>query len=212
MKVTIFGATGSLGLEVLQQALALGHDVTVLVRNVDKLPAEYRDKIAVFEGNALSHSDVKQALPKGTQAVLFALSMLKETQAGVCTRATEIIINAMREANIKRFVYCSGANAATEFDQVTFGSRLLAFVGRNLMREVALDKITQFDYLLKQQDIEWIGVRPAIMKQGPKTGVYRFGFNTYGLRSVIRFSDCAELMLKLLDDEKWIHRAAVVQY
>ena len=212
MKITIFGATGSLGTEILQQASEQGHEVTVLVRNAKSLPVQYRDKIAVYQGNALNPADVKQALPEGTEAVLFAMGILKDPQHGVCTRATQIIIDAMREANIKRFVYCSGANAATELDQVTFGSRLLAFIGRKLMPEVALDKITQYDYLLQQKDIDWIGVRPAIMKKGPKTGEYRFGFDKYGLRSVIRFSDCAELMLKLLNDQQWVHRAAVVQY
>jgi putative NADH-flavin reductase len=45
MKVTLFGATGSLGRECLEQCLQAGHDVTVLVRNPDKLPAALRQQL-----------------------------------------------------------------------------------------------------------------------------------------------------------------------
>jgi putative NADH-flavin reductase len=40
MKLTIFAATGGVGREILKQSLAAGHDITVVVRNPDKLPAE----------------------------------------------------------------------------------------------------------------------------------------------------------------------------
>ena len=39
MRVTIFGATGGIGAELLQQSLAAGHEVTVAVRNPGKLAA-----------------------------------------------------------------------------------------------------------------------------------------------------------------------------
>ena len=52
MKITLFGATGSLGSECLRQAVLAGHDVTVLVRSAAKLPADLRDRISVVEGDA----------------------------------------------------------------------------------------------------------------------------------------------------------------
>jgi hypothetical protein len=51
MKVTLFGATGLLGRECLSQILASGHEVTVLLRTPDKLPAELRAQITVVEGD-----------------------------------------------------------------------------------------------------------------------------------------------------------------
>jgi uncharacterized protein YbjT (DUF2867 family) len=40
MKLTIFAATGGIGRQVLEQALAAGHDVTAVVRNPKKLSGE----------------------------------------------------------------------------------------------------------------------------------------------------------------------------
>ena len=42
MHLIILGATGSLGGHVLRQALGSGHDVSVLVRDPSRLPADVR--------------------------------------------------------------------------------------------------------------------------------------------------------------------------
>jgi uncharacterized protein YbjT (DUF2867 family) len=40
MKLTIFAATGGIGRQALEQAVAAGHDVTAVVRNPKKLSGE----------------------------------------------------------------------------------------------------------------------------------------------------------------------------
>src|SRR5918996_3735488 len=40
MKLTIFAATGGIGRQTLEQAVAAGHDVTAVVRNPSKLSGE----------------------------------------------------------------------------------------------------------------------------------------------------------------------------
>ena len=42
MKLTIVAATGGTGRQVLDQAIAAGHEVTAVVRNPDRLPAGVR--------------------------------------------------------------------------------------------------------------------------------------------------------------------------
>lgn len=46
-RLLILGATGSLGRHVLQQAVAAGHQVSVIVRNPAKLPPDLRSRITV---------------------------------------------------------------------------------------------------------------------------------------------------------------------
>ena len=57
MRLIILGATGSFGSHVLAQTLGAGHDVSVLVRDPAKLPAEARQRIVVHTG------DLDTALP-----------------------------------------------------------------------------------------------------------------------------------------------------
>ena len=42
VKVLILGATGSLGRQVLQQAISANHIVSTIVRTASKLPADVR--------------------------------------------------------------------------------------------------------------------------------------------------------------------------
>ncbi|MYW33339.1 NAD(P)H-binding protein, partial [Streptomyces sp. SID2119] len=41
MRLTVFGATGGVGQEVVGQALAAGHEVTVVVRAPARLPEAF---------------------------------------------------------------------------------------------------------------------------------------------------------------------------
>jgi hypothetical protein len=51
VRLIILGATGSLGAHVLRNALGAGHDVSVLVRDPSRLPAEAREHVAIHTGD-----------------------------------------------------------------------------------------------------------------------------------------------------------------
>ena len=73
MKITLFGATGLLGRECLSQCLESGHEVTVLLRAPNKLPAELRAQITVVEGDGLDEEAVGRALSADSEGILFAI-------------------------------------------------------------------------------------------------------------------------------------------
>jgi putative NADH-flavin reductase len=50
-RLLILGATGSLGRHVLRQAVAAGHDVSVLVRTPAKLPPEVSGRVSIHTGD-----------------------------------------------------------------------------------------------------------------------------------------------------------------
>lgn len=64
----ILGATGSLGRQVVREALADGHDVTVFVRTPSKLPDELRQRVAVRAGDL--SVDVPSELVRGHDALI----------------------------------------------------------------------------------------------------------------------------------------------
>ena len=75
MKLAILGATGSVGRELVAQALAAGHEVTALVRAQPK-PGEIDDRVALVIGDATSADAVKRTV-QGRDAVLSALGHAK---------------------------------------------------------------------------------------------------------------------------------------
>lgn len=83
-RLLILGATGSLGRHVLEQAVAAGHQVSVLVRHPDKLPIETRSLVTVHEGD-LGQIAVAglAALVRGHDALIHCAGTVTEGQTFV---------------------------------------------------------------------------------------------------------------------------------
>ncbi|MFK7733137.1 MAG: NAD(P)-dependent oxidoreductase [Pseudomonadales bacterium] len=212
MKVTIFGATGNLGGECLKQALSDGHEVTLLVRTKSKLDNELQGKCTVLEGNGLNAADVNSAIPNDCDAILFAIGVDKQSPEHLCAMITENIIAAMRAKGVSRFVWCGGGATLLEGDQLSFGARFVEFFSRVFMALRHRDKLHQLEVLGTANDVDWIGIRPLQMFNGPLTECYRLGYDSFSGMSKISFADCAHAMLLMMNDDSWIRKAPIVQY
>ena len=213
MKVTLFGATGDLGAECLSQSLAAGHEVTVLVRSPDKLPARLSERVAVVAGDALNPEHVASAITGDTDAILFAIGVDEKTSPrDLCTDATKLILNRMREVDVDRFIWCGGGSNLRPEDPLTFGARFVRWYAERFLAHRHGDKEHQLALLDATTDISWFGVRPLQMKAGPLTGRYRLGYNRFSGMSKISFADCAHAMLVMLEDDTWQGKVPVIQY
>lgn len=213
MKVSLFGATGSLGSQCLVQSLSAGHEVTVLVRTPDKLPIALRDKVTVVKGDGLVADDVARAVPEGTDAVLFCIGVDEKTSPpDLCTDVTRHILALMRERHIPRFVWCGGGSNFRPQDTITIGARFVRWFAGIFLKHRHSDKERQLQLLDENADLHWIGVRPLQMKEGPKKGQYRVGFDRFSGLSSISFADCAHAMMGMLEDDTWMGKAPIIQY
>ncbi|MGH0028460.1 MAG: NAD(P)-dependent oxidoreductase [Myxococcota bacterium] len=212
MQVTIFGATGSLGRECLDQCLEAGHRVTVLARDPAKLPEAVRTRVQVVAGDALDPEAVARALPDGTQGILFALGIDRASPEDLCTDATRHILARMPALGPCRFVWCGGGSTLVPRDTVTFGARFVEWFARTFMALRHRDKEHQLELLERNREVAWLGIRPLQMVSGPRRGTYRLGYDRFSGFSRIHFADCADAMLGMLHDDTWLHEAPVVQY
>ena len=80
-RLIIFGATGSLGSQVLRLALAAGHQVTVFVRTPSRLPLEARAQVSVHQGDlsTLAPIDIAQLI-SGQGALINCAGLVTEGQ------------------------------------------------------------------------------------------------------------------------------------
>ena len=212
MRLTIFGATGALGQECVEQSLDAGHTVRVLARTPSKLPPTLRERVEVFEGDALDGEAVARSLANGCDGILFAVGIDKNSPEDLCTTATQHIFDSMRKNGIQRFVWCGGGSTPVAEDQVTLGSRFVEFFASTFMGLRHRDKIHQLELLAETQDLDWLGVRPLQMGKGPRKENYRLGFDRYSGLSKISFGDCAHAMIGMLTDDRWLRKAPIIQY
>ncbi|TSR87312.1 Estrogen-related receptor gamma [Bagarius yarrelli] len=106
--VAIFGSTGMTGLVTLPIAVAAGYNVTVLVRDPSRLPADHKASRVVV-GDVLNKEDVKKTL-EGQDAVIIILGTRSDlSPTTMMSEGTRNIIEAMKSRGIRKVIACMSA-------------------------------------------------------------------------------------------------------
>jgi uncharacterized protein YbjT (DUF2867 family) len=216
MKLTIIAATGGVGRELLQQALAAGHDVTAVARNPGKLSRQVRTVTADL---AAPNQGALESAAAGADAVLSSLGPHSNSDAGIASRSTQTIIEAMTAAGVRRIVAVSAAPVSTipspsrphppkhDPGDGFYMRHLFGHVAKAMFGKVYAD-LAQIEDILAGSGLDWTVVRPPQLTDKPPTGTYRTacGQNIRGGWSVPR-ADVAHLMLQVLGQPGTIHQA-----
>ncbi|MFK5688380.1 NAD(P)H-binding protein [Ornithinimicrobium sp. LYQ92] len=107
--VLVTGATGYIGGLMVPRLLEAGHTVRVLTRSADKLPAEWKDRVEVCEGNATERADLDRALADIGLAYYLIHSM--DGSGDFVERDRRLAADfgsAAKDAGVGRIVYLSG--------------------------------------------------------------------------------------------------------
>jgi len=218
MKLTIFAATGGIGRQLLEQAIAAGHDVTAVARNPQSLAAAGARATAADLASA--DPAALQPAVAGADAVLSALGPRTRADAGVAARGTEVITEAMRAAGVRRVIVVSAAPIGTIASPGRphpprhdpgdgFIIRYLADpIVKRALRAHYADLARMEDVLRdSDSDLDWTIVRPPRLTDKPVTGRYRTAYGQNIRRGVfVSRADVAHYMLSVLDNPETFHR------
>jgi uncharacterized protein YbjT (DUF2867 family) len=118
MNLTVFGATGGVGREVVTQALDAGHDVTAYVRNPSKLDVTHSN-LTVITGE-LTDRDAVQRAVHGSDAVISALgpSLDREATGMPLIDGTRTVAHIRREIPLESHALDARGPAIERGDQV----------------------------------------------------------------------------------------------
>jgi putative NADH-flavin reductase len=213
MKLTIFAATGGIGRQVLEQAVAAGDDVTAVVRNPKKLSEQVR---IVTADLAAADPAVLEAAVEGADAVLSGLGPRSNSEAGVASQGTRAIVQAMQATHVRRIVVVSAAPIGTvpspgrpkppkdDPGDGFFMRNLFSHVAKALYRK-HYDDLALMEEILRDSGLDWTVVRPPKLTDKPLTGTYRmaYGQNLRGGWSVPR-ADVAHLMIRVIEQPETI--------
>lgn len=202
MRLAVFGATGHVGRELVDQALAAGHQVTALVRDPAGLPP--REGLSVVPG-AVTDTDAVSRVIAGSDAVLSALGTRKPWGVTVCADGMRAILPAMKSHGVSRLI-AVGCYGTGEGRRKDLYYRVMSVAIRQLM----LDKNRQ-DALIRAGGDRWTIVCPAVLGGGRRTGRHRAGTDLrLGLTSKISYADVAGFMLEQLGSDDYVRRAVAV--
>ncbi|XP_031429738.1 flavin reductase (NADPH) isoform X2 [Clupea harengus] len=185
--VAIFGATGMTGLATLPQAVAAEYNVTVLVRDPARLPADHKASRVVV-GDVLNKDDVKKTM-EGQDAVIIILGTRSDLgPTTMMSEGTRIILETMKARGIRKVI----------------GSFLLWDRSKVPPRLVPVTEDHDRMYtVLKQSGLDYVAVMPPhIADNHPLTEKYTVTENMLKGR-VISKHDLGHFFVKCLATSDW---------
>ncbi|MER6994710.1 SDR family oxidoreductase [Streptomyces sp. NPDC000410] len=211
MKLTVFGATGGIGQEIVRQALAAGHEVTAVVRDPARLTVT-GERLEVRVARFDDPEALRQAVA-GRDAVLSGLGPRGTKQAGVTSRLTRPVVEALEATGTRRFLAVSAAPLGPVPENETF---LLRYVATPLVSRVLrkhYDDLRVMEDDMRRSATDWTAVRPPRLTDGPLTGRYRtaVGTNLRGGAKISR-ADVAHAMLAMATDPATVKQPVAVAY
>lgn len=221
MKLTIFAATGGVGRQALEQAIAAGHEVTAVVRNPEKLSEEVR---AVTANLATVDPAALETAVEGADAVLSGLGRRSASDADIAPQSTRAIVRAMQATGVRLIVAVSAAPISTvpspgrphppkhDPGDGFFVRNLLGPLTKAALRGPYADLALMED-VLRDSGLDWTVVRPPRLTDKPLTGAYRtaYGQNLRRGLSISR-ADVAHLMLWVPDHPETIGQTVGIAY
>jgi putative NADH-flavin reductase len=217
MKLTIFAATGGIGRQALEQAVAASHDVTAVVRNPKKLPREEEARIVTADLAAADPAVLESAVG-GADAVLSGLGPRSNSEAGIASQGTQAIVQAMQATDVRRLVVVSASPIGTvpspdrpkpprhDPGDGFFMRHLLSPLTKAALRKPNADLAVMED-VVRKSGLDWTIVRPPRLTDKPLSGTYRTAYGQ-NVRRGLRISraDVAHLMLRVLDQPETIYQ------
>jgi putative NADH-flavin reductase len=202
--MTVFGATGRIGTQVVRQALAAGHEVIAVVREPSRLAVRPSRELIVVRAEVTDLDAIVPAV-EATDAVVSALGPRPGDSATICSSGTASVLQAMSKVGVDRLVAVSadGAFAGTGDGPLT------RYVAKPLLQRLLRDSfadVRRMEDGIRASGLGWTIVRPPRLTNGSATGRYRTAVDRSVRRgwSVAR-ADVADAILRALADPATAH-------
>jgi putative NADH-flavin reductase len=211
MNVTVFGATGGVGSQVVDQVRTRGHQVTAYVRNPSKVPSSWGEDVTVVVGEPSDAEAVNHAV-QGADAVVSALgpSLDRKATGLPLVEGTRNIVTAMQRHGVRRYVGNGTPSVPDQRDRPNWQTKLSTFMAKTFLRR-AYDELVGMSEIVMTSGLDWTIVRFLAPKDGPTCGQLRQGF--YGhdkLGFNVTRADIAAFTAARVDDDRYLGAAPAI--
>jgi putative NADH-flavin reductase len=208
MKITIFGATGETGKQIVEQALAEGYEIVAYIRNPSKLNINH-EHLKVIQGQLTDEPLIESAV-SGAGAVISTLGPRGGSKNKPLTTGMQNIIAAMKKQGVRRLIITSTLSAKDPNDKRDFKTKTLVNVVKLTMRD-AYEDIVSAAETVRNSDLDWTIVRLTMLNNRSKTGKVKVGYVGKGeIGPSISRADLADFMLKQVENTKYLRQAPAI--
>lgn len=211
MKIVIFGATGFVGKSTFKEALERGYQVTVLVRDKNKIAIQHKN-LTVVQGDVLDLQSVNDIL-KGQDAVIQVLGYNGKGNGNpttFTTDATRIIVDGMQKNNVQRLIAISVVGAG---NSISFLPKIFTkFILPHFMKwfQLIIDDKNTMEPLIMNSNLDWTIVRSITIKNKPSKEKINVTFDGKGMKMSITVGDVAKFLIDQLSDSTHLKQAPTI--
>jgi putative NADH-flavin reductase len=220
-KILVYGATGKVGSQAVNEALNRGHRVTAVSRDPSRITKNH-DRLSAVKGDVLDPESVA-SLVSGQDVVIISvrgvLGKSKDPNDAVPRIAVENVVNALRDmgATAPRLIHVGGSGSLEVKPGVVYADTLpMAVIPRKLQTEIE-GQVLALEYLRTVTDVDWTYATPAKnFTNGKRTGVFRIGgdqlLESSSGRSRISRADFAVALIDEVENPQFIQQRFSVVY
>lgn len=210
MNLAILGASGGCGQQLVEQALAQGHQVTAVVRSTHYQPPA---GVRVVRGEFTSVDVLREGV-RGAEVVASALGLrlpgiapwAKPEVPDFLSRTTPVLLDALAKEKVTRLIAISAGGVAESYAKVPAAFR--AFIRFSALKH-AYRELEVMEKLLLSSGLDVCVCRPTGLTDGPKTGQGKVVESVSG-RATISRADVAAWMLEALKTSPFAHRTPLL--
>lgn len=167
MNITVFGASGKVGRLLCTELLRRGHSITAFVHNnAGILTAS--EQLKIVAGDVHTPNDVLPVL-SGCDVVVSCLGSWGTKSKDIVGTATAVIIPAMQQNGIKRFVSVTGSAAMVPGQKLSLVDSLTRTLLGLIAKPILVDGEKHLQ-LLSKSSLDWTAIRSPAMSSGTSTG------------------------------------------
>lgn len=201
MRITIFGATGMVGQQLIDRALAHGHTVRAFGRNIFTTLSTERERLELMKGYLFQDDEVEEAL-NGADAVFSALGGGIEGIDKTRSLGMKHIVRGMEKLGVKRLITVGGMGILDApdgkmlYETPSFPSQY---------RPVTLEHLAAWIHM-RDSDLDWTMMCSPDILDEPMGGTLKTACNLFpGGFAKVRAGDLAELIVDTLENGDFIH-------
>lgn len=197
--ITVLGATGATGRQVVAQALQRKHDVIAIVRRAGSFEPATGLREVVWP-NTTDAGILTNGL-RGVDVVISALGGANNGPTTVCTDAIRTLLPAMTGTGVDRLIVVSAHGVLETHDRSLYSKAVWSWVGEKMK-----DKETM-ESLIIASGTDWTIVRPPMLKDTPATGKYQVGDQLrIKLWHSIGRADLADFLVREAENDDFVRR------
>lgn len=166
MRITVFGASGKVGRQVVQLALGDGHQVKAFVHSNN--PFEPQGGLSVVKGDIHDEVAVQEAV-QGSEAVISCLGSWHTKSKDIVSSGMRTIIPVLEVGGPTRLITLTGGGAIWEKDKPSMFDRLshrLLSIGAGKILYDGEEHLR----MLSASKLDWTAIRSPVMTNGQASG------------------------------------------